>query len=91
MLFSEARVMSYRTIAAAQMCSARMPSPASPARRAVECLRGALRGLAAWRRRRRQHKELLEFLASDHRIAADIGYRHHEPEPDLSLQAKRGQ
>jgi len=79
MLFLEARVRSYRTIAASQMCSAWLPSPASPVGRAVECLRAALRGLAAWRRRRRGYKELLEFLASDHRIAADIGYRHHKP------------
>jgi uncharacterized protein YjiS (DUF1127 family) len=33
------------------------------------------RAIAAWRRRRKQRKELLEYLASDHRAAADIGYR----------------
>jgi uncharacterized protein YjiS (DUF1127 family) len=42
----------------------------------AEFLRTELRRLSAWRRRRRERNELFEFLASDHRAAADIGYRH---------------
>jgi hypothetical protein len=45
----------------------------------VSFLRGGLRKLSAWRRRRPERTELYEFLASDHRVAADIGYRHHSP------------
>jgi len=78
MLFLEARVMSNRNLAAAalQIFSVRPHSSQSPAR-IVEFLRRGLQGFAAWRRRRREREELYEFLASDHRIAADIGYRHH--------------
>jgi uncharacterized protein YjiS (DUF1127 family) len=42
----------------------------------VEFIRRALHRFAAWRRQRRERKELYAVLASDHRIAADIGYRH---------------
>jgi uncharacterized protein YjiS (DUF1127 family) len=72
--------MSARNLAATalQTSSARLrPSP-SPGASVVEHFRAALRGFAAWRRRRRDHKELLEFLASDHRVAADIGYPHRK-------------
>jgi hypothetical protein len=37
------------------------------------------RAIAAWHSRRREHKKLLEYLASDHRAAADIGYPHRLP------------
>jgi hypothetical protein len=46
----------------------------------VEFLRSALHRLSARRRRRREREELHAFLASDHRIAADIGYRHQQLE-----------
>jgi hypothetical protein len=42
----------------------------------MESLRTAPRRFAAWRRFRREREQLYAFLASDHRIAADIGYRH---------------
>jgi uncharacterized protein YjiS (DUF1127 family) len=70
--------MFHRNLAAGapQIFSARLHPSQSPATTIVEFLHSGLRGFAAWRRRRREHKELLAFLASDHRIAADIGYRH---------------
>jgi uncharacterized protein YjiS (DUF1127 family) len=37
------------------------------------------RAIAAWHSRRRERKKLLEYLASDHRAAADIGYPHRQP------------
>jgi hypothetical protein len=43
--------------------------------RVMELLRAAARRFAASRRRRREREELHAFLASDHRVAADIGYR----------------
>jgi uncharacterized protein YjiS (DUF1127 family) len=45
----------------------------------VDSIRIAFSAVAAWRRRRRERKELYDFLASDHRIAADIGYPHRLP------------
>ena len=63
--------------AAPQIFSTRLHVPRSPATSIVEILRSGLHGFAAWRNRRRERKELYEFLASDHRAAADIGYRHH--------------
>jgi uncharacterized protein YjiS (DUF1127 family) len=44
----------------------------------AEFVRIGFRVFAAWRRRRREHRELLEYLASDYRAAADIGYRHRQ-------------
>jgi uncharacterized protein YjiS (DUF1127 family) len=61
--------------AAPPLLSAR-PSSQSLARRIVDSVRAGLGKFAAWRKHRRERKELYAFLASDHRIAADIGYRH---------------
>jgi uncharacterized protein YjiS (DUF1127 family) len=73
--------MSNRNLAdvAPPLFSARPSASQSLARQIVESLRTGFRRFAAWRRRRRERKELFEFLASDHRAAADIGYRHHRP------------
>jgi hypothetical protein len=74
-----ARVMFNRSPAATapQIVGAR---PRSSRTSIVEFLRSGLRSLSARPRRRREREELYEFLASDHRIAADIGYRHHQQE-----------
>jgi len=65
---------------APQIVGARPHAPRSSRTSIVEFLRSGLRRLSARRRRRREREELYEFLASDHRIAADIGYRHHQRE-----------
>jgi uncharacterized protein YjiS (DUF1127 family) len=39
----------------------------------MDLLQHIIAWLVAWRLYRRQQKELFEFLASDHRAAADIG------------------
>ena len=65
--------------AAPQIVGVRLCAPRSSRTSIVEFLRNGLRRLSAWRSRRRERKELYEFLASDHRAAADIGYRHHRP------------
>ena len=65
--------------AAPQIFTARLHAPRSPAASIVEFLRSVLRRFAAWRNRRRERKELYEFLASDHRAAADIGYPDRLP------------
>jgi hypothetical protein len=62
--------------AAPQIFSARLHAPRLPATNIVGFLRNGLRSFSAWRSRRRARKELYEYLASDHRAAADIGYRH---------------
>jgi uncharacterized protein YjiS (DUF1127 family) len=36
--------------------------------------------VGAWRSRRQQRRELFEFLASDHRAAADIGITRYDAE-----------
>jgi uncharacterized protein YjiS (DUF1127 family) len=64
------------TDAASSSFSARPSSSQSLARRIVDSVRAGLGKFAAWRKHRRERKELYAFLASDHRIAADIGYRH---------------
>ncbi|MFZ1149245.1 MAG: hypothetical protein WAR76_05870 [Xanthobacteraceae bacterium] len=71
--------MSNRNLAgvAPQILGVRPHSSRPPATSIVEFLGSELRRFAAWWNRRRQRKELFEFLASDHRAAADIGYRHH--------------
>jgi uncharacterized protein YjiS (DUF1127 family) len=73
--------MSNRNLAAVapQILGVLLSAPRSPATSIVEFLRSGLRRFAAWRNRRRERKELYEFLASDHRAAADIGYRHQRP------------
>ena len=43
----------------------------------MESLCAAARRFGTWRKYRREREELHAFLASDYRIAADIGYRHH--------------
>jgi hypothetical protein len=45
----------------------------------VKSIRAVFRTIAAWHSRRRELKKLLEYLASDHRAAADIGYPHRLP------------
>jgi hypothetical protein len=45
----------------------------------AESIRAMFRAIAAWHSRRRERKKLLEYLASDHRAAADIGYPHRLP------------
>ena len=62
-----------------QTFGARRQASRSPATRIVESLRTGLREFLAWRGRCHQRKELYEFLASDHRAAANIGYRHWQP------------
>jgi uncharacterized protein YjiS (DUF1127 family) len=71
--------MSNRNLAAAkpQICGAGPLPSRSLGARIMESLRTAPLRFAAWRKYRRQREELYAFLASDHRIAADIGYRHH--------------
>jgi hypothetical protein len=62
--------------AARSSFSARLSSSQSPVRRIVESVSARFCEFASWRKRRGERKELYAFLASDHRIAADIGYRH---------------
>jgi len=46
----------------------------APRRKALREWFGRLANLAhRWRQRRRAHRELCDYLASDHRAAADIG------------------
>jgi uncharacterized protein YjiS (DUF1127 family) len=73
--------MSNRNLAgvAPQILGVRLHSSQPPATSIVEFLRTGLRRFSAWRSRRRERKELYAFLASDHRAAADIGYRHQRP------------
>jgi uncharacterized protein YjiS (DUF1127 family) len=49
-------------------------------RGAVRIFRALFRIVGTWRSRRRQRRELFEFLASDHRAAADIGITRYEAE-----------
>jgi hypothetical protein len=73
--------MSNRNLAhiAPPLFRTRLHSTRSLSTSIVEFLRAGLRAITAWRKHRRERKELYEFLASDHRAAADIGYRHHRP------------
>jgi uncharacterized protein YjiS (DUF1127 family) len=70
--------MSNRNLADAAplLLSARPSCSQSLARRIVDSVRAGLGKFSAWRKHRRERKELYAFLASDHRAAADIGYRH---------------
>ena len=65
--------------AAPQIFGGRLHAPRSRATGIVGFVRNGLCKLSAWRSRCRERKELYEFLASDHRAAADIGYRHQRP------------
>ena len=47
-------------------------------RRVVKIFHALFRIVGTWRSRRRQRRELFEFLASDHRAAADIGITRYE-------------
>jgi uncharacterized protein YjiS (DUF1127 family) len=49
-------------------------------RSALSILPISFRTVATWRSRRRQRRELFEFLASDHRAAADIGITRYDAE-----------
>jgi uncharacterized protein YjiS (DUF1127 family) len=49
-------------------------------RSAVKIFAALLRTIGTWHSRRRQRRELFEFLASDHRAAADIGITRYEAE-----------
>jgi uncharacterized protein YjiS (DUF1127 family) len=49
-------------------------------RSAVSIFPILFRTVATWRSRRRQRRELFEFLASDHRAAADIGITRYDAE-----------
>jgi hypothetical protein len=65
--------------AAPQILTARQHAPRSPATSVVKFLRSGLRRFIAWHSRRRDRERLFEYLASDHRAAADIGYPHRLP------------
>jgi uncharacterized membrane protein len=73
--------MSNRNItdAAPQMFAAPPHGPQVQLKTIVKFLRIELKKFAAWRRQRRDRKRLYEYLASDHRVAADIGYPHRLP------------
>jgi hypothetical protein len=79
MIFLE-RVMSTRNITALlpTFFSARV-SFRSLCASGVESIRTVFGAIAAWHSRRRELKKLLEYMASDHRAAADIGYPHRLP------------
>ena len=49
-------------------------------RRVVKIFPALFRIVGTWRSRRRQRRELFEFLASDHRAAADIGITRYDAE-----------
>lgn len=49
-------------------------------RRAVSIFPILFRSVATWHSSRRQRRELFEFLASDHRAAADIGITRYDAE-----------
>ncbi len=73
--------MSNRNItgAAPHMFAARPRGSHAALKTSLEFLRTELEKFAAWRRQRRDRKRLYEYLASDHRAAADIGYPHRLP------------
>ncbi len=64
---------------APQMFAARSLVSHAALKTIAEFLRTELEKLAAWRRQRRDRKRLYDYLASDHRVAADIGYPHRLP------------
>jgi uncharacterized protein YjiS (DUF1127 family) len=63
--------MSCNLHAASAAGAASFPARRSPSWRAF--LARAVDQLQAWRMRRQQRRELLDYLASDHRAASDIG------------------
>ena len=65
------------------LLGARLHAPRSLSTSIAALLRASFRTITAWLRRRRERerllesaRRLLEFLASDHRAASDIGYPH---------------
>jgi hypothetical protein len=78
MMFLE-RVMPTRNIAVVLPPFSARLSFRSLGASGVGSICAAFRAIAAWHSRRREHKKLLEYLASDHRAAADIGYPHRLP------------
>jgi len=58
------------------LLGARLHAPRSLSTSIAALLRASFRTITAWLRRRRERERLLEFLASDHRVASDIGYPH---------------
>ena len=70
--------MSNRNLADAALLifNTRMRSHRPLSRAIVEFLRIRFHAITAWHSRRRERKRLFEYLASDHRAAADIGYPH---------------
>jgi uncharacterized protein YjiS (DUF1127 family) len=74
--------MSNSFLAAAASTSAERTSFSwlSLTRSAVKIFAALLRTVGTWRSRRRQRRELFEFLASDHRAAADIGITRYDAE-----------
>ncbi len=73
--------MSNRNLAVttAQPVGIRPHSSESAVKNVIEFLRTELRRFSAWRRQRRDRQKLYDYLASDHRAAADIGYPHRLP------------
>jgi len=57
--------------------------------RLIKLFRALFRIVGTWRSRRRQRRELFEFLASDHRAAADIGITRYEAEHWLNRPFRR--
>jgi hypothetical protein len=79
MIFLE-RVMSTRYIAVVLPPSFRARlSFRSLCASGADSIRAVFRAIAAWHSRRREREKLLEYLASDHRAAKDIGYPHRLP------------
>jgi uncharacterized protein YjiS (DUF1127 family) len=74
--------MSNGFLAAAASTSAERASFSwlSPTTFTIKILRALFRTVGTWHHRRRQHRELFEFLASDHRAAADIGITRYDAE-----------
>ena len=71
--------MSNSNIAGVAPATARPAAPRSLAAHIAEFLHTGFGRISAWRQLRREREELYEYLASDHRAAADIGYRHRRP------------
>jgi hypothetical protein len=66
-------------VATAQTLGIRLHSSQSPVSNIVKFLRARFRAIAAWHSRRHDRERLFDYLASDHRAAADIGYPHRLP------------
>ena len=84
--------MSDRILAEVAPCFAerRSLSWQSLTTRVIKIFRALFRTIGTWRSRRRQRRELFEFLASDHRAAADIGITRYEAEHWFNRPFRRG-